>query len=42
MLSRLLENGLPSEYDLDQALHKAITACRAAGLPIRAIFNRFL
>jgi hypothetical protein len=40
--SRLLENSLHDELELQQALQKAIMACRAAGLPVpqnfRAIF----
>ena len=37
--SRLLGNGLYDEAGLEQALHKALIACRSAGLPVSRNFK---
>jgi len=37
--SRLLGNGLYNEAELEQALHKAVVACRSAGLPVMQNFK---
>jgi hypothetical protein len=37
--SRLLDKGLHDPGELEQALHKAIIACRAAGLPVTDNFK---
>lgn len=37
--SRLLGRGLHDSGELEQALHKAIVACRAAGLPVTDNFK---
>ena len=37
--STLLGHGLHDNGELDQALHKAIVACRAAGLPVTDNFR---
>src|SRR5438477_11559026 len=37
--SSLLENSLHDEHELQQALQKAIMACRAAGLPVLQNFK---
>jgi hypothetical protein len=37
--SRLLGNGLYNEMELEHALHKAVVACKAAGLPVMQNFK---